>query len=176
MGLGETAAEARARGAQVTTDGVDLADREAVDRWAGQVVREHGRVNLVFNDAGVALGSTIEGMRYEDFEWLTKINFWGVIHGTKAFLPHLKASGDGHIVNISSIFGLAAMPTRGAYNAAKFAVRASRSACGRISRCSQSEVWEAVHHEPRRRRQEDPARSREELCKVGNAVASQHSA
>jgi len=71
----------------------------------------------------VALGSTIEDTRYEDFEWLMNINFWGVVHGTKAFLPHLKAAGDGHIVNISSVFGLIGVPTQGAYNAAKFAVK-----------------------------------------------------
>ena len=62
-------------------------------------------------------------MTYEDLEWLMGINFWGVVHGTKAFLPHLKAAGDGHVVNISSVFGLMSIPTQSAYNAAKFAVR-----------------------------------------------------
>ena len=62
-------------------------------------------------------------MTYEDFEWLMGINFWGVIYGTKAFLPHLKASGNGHIVNLSSVFGLVSVPSQSAYNAAKFAVR-----------------------------------------------------
>jgi NAD(P)-dependent dehydrogenase (short-subunit alcohol dehydrogenase family) len=94
-----------------------------VHAWADAVVREHGRVNLVFNNAGVGLGATIEAMSYDDFEWLMGINFWGVVHGTKAFLPHLKASGDGHVVNVSSLFGLVGIPTQGAYNAAKFAVR-----------------------------------------------------
>ena len=80
-------------------------------------------MNLVVNNAGVALGTSIEDMAYEDFEWLMGINFWGVVHGTKAFLPHLIASGDGHVVNISSVFGLIGVPSQGAYNAAKFAVR-----------------------------------------------------
>ena len=62
-------------------------------------------------------------MSYEDFEWLMGINFWGVVHGTKAFLPHLKASGEGHIVNLSSVFGLISIPSQSAYNAAKFGVR-----------------------------------------------------
>ena len=84
---------------------------------------DHGQVNLVINNAGVALGATIESMRYEDFEWLMSINFWGVVYGTKAFLPHLKASGEGHVVNLSSIFGLISVPSQSAYNAAKFAVR-----------------------------------------------------
>jgi NAD(P)-dependent dehydrogenase (short-subunit alcohol dehydrogenase family) len=122
-GLEETATLATARGVRVTSHKVDVADRHAVHRWADQVVTDHGSVNFIFNNAGVAMGSTIEGMSYEDFEWLLNINFWGVVYGTKAFLPHLKMSGDGHIVNVSSIFGLAGIPTQGAYNAAKFAVR-----------------------------------------------------
>ena len=103
--------------------GVDVADQAAVHAWADQVADEHGQVNLVFNNAGVALGATVEGSSYEDLHWLMDINFWGVVHGTKAFLPHLKASGDGHVVNISSVFGLLGIPSQSAYNAAKFAVR-----------------------------------------------------
>ncbi len=91
--------------------------------WADQVVADHGAVNLVFNNAGVGLGATIEAMSYDDFEWLMGINFWGVVHGTKAFLPHLKAAGEGHIVNLSSVFGLISVPSQSAYNAAKFGVR-----------------------------------------------------
>ena len=87
------------------------------------MVADHGKVNLIFNNAGVALGATIESMSYEDFEWLMNINFWGVVYGTKAFLPHLKASGEGHVVNLSSVFGLISVPSQSAYNAAKFAVR-----------------------------------------------------
>lgn len=122
-GLDETAAQAREAGVRVTTQRVDVADRAAIYAWADQVVREHGKVNLIFNNAGVALGATVEGMRDEDFHWLIDINFWGVVHGTRAFLPHLKAAGEGHIVNLSSVFGLAGIPSQSAYNAAKFAVR-----------------------------------------------------
>jgi NAD(P)-dependent dehydrogenase (short-subunit alcohol dehydrogenase family) len=121
--LEETAAQARKLGIEVTSQRVDVADRGAVYAWADQVVRDHGKVNLIFNNAGVALGSTVEKISYEDFEWLMNINFWGVVYGTKAFLPHLKATGEGHIINISSIFGLAGIPSQSAYNSAKFAVR-----------------------------------------------------
>ncbi|MBW2509129.1 MAG: SDR family oxidoreductase [Deltaproteobacteria bacterium] len=121
--LQQTVTEARELGVRVTSQRVDVADREAVYAWADQVVSDHGKVNLIFNNAGVALGSTVEKIRYEDFEWLMNINFWGVVYGTKAFLPHLKATGDGHIVNISSVFGLAGIPSQSAYNSAKFAVR-----------------------------------------------------
>jgi NAD(P)-dependent dehydrogenase (short-subunit alcohol dehydrogenase family) len=123
VGLAETVRQIGTPGVRVTAQAVDVADRRAVYDWADQVVAEHGKVNLIFNNAGVALGSTIEGMSYDDIEWLMNINFWGVVYGTKAFLPHLKASGEGHIANVSSVFGLAGIPTQGAYNAAKFAVR-----------------------------------------------------
>ncbi|MDC4548871.1 SDR family oxidoreductase [Acinetobacter baumannii] len=108
---------------KVTTQKVDVAKREEVATWAKAVVDEHGQVNLIFNNAGVAIGSTAEGVSYEDLEWLIGINFWGVVYGTKEFLPYLKQSGDGHIINISSMFGLTAQPTQSAYNASKFAVR-----------------------------------------------------
>jgi butyryl-CoA dehydrogenase len=123
VGLAETVALCEGAGVKVTSQRVDVADREAMYAWADQVVADHGKVNLIFNNAGVALAATIEAMSYEDFEWLMNINFWGVVHGTKAFLPHLKAAGEGHIVNLSSVFGLMSIPSQSAYNAAKFAVR-----------------------------------------------------
>ncbi|HVT78232.1 MAG TPA: SDR family NAD(P)-dependent oxidoreductase [Acidimicrobiales bacterium] len=123
VGLAETVAACEGRGVKVTSARVDVADREAVFAWADQVVAEHGKVNLIFNNAGVALAADIAEMSIEDFRWLMDINFWGVVHGTQAFLPHLKARGDGHVVNISSVFGLVSIPSQSAYNAAKFAVR-----------------------------------------------------
>ncbi|WP_051481265.1 SDR family NAD(P)-dependent oxidoreductase [Paraburkholderia nodosa] len=107
----------------VSTRVLDVSERDAVFTWADETAATHGGVNLVFNNAGVALSSTIEGMAYSDLEWIVNINFWGVVHGTKAFLPHLKASGDGHIVNTSSVFGLFAQPGMSGYNATKYAVR-----------------------------------------------------
>jgi NAD(P)-dependent dehydrogenase (short-subunit alcohol dehydrogenase family) len=122
-GLQETADQARAFGVNVTSQRVDVANRDAVYGWADQVVKDHGKVNLIFNNAGVELASSVEGIKYEDFEWLMNINFWGVVYGTKAFLPHLKAAGEGHIINVSSVFGLFSVPGQCAYNSAKFAVR-----------------------------------------------------
>lgn len=81
------------------------------------------RVNLIFNNAGVALAGTVEANELADYEWIMNINFWGVVHGTKAFLPYLKACGAGHIINISSVFGIFAQPGMSAYNATKYAVR-----------------------------------------------------
>ena len=108
---------------KVTTQIVDVAQRAQMAAWAQQTVQDHGKVNLIFNNAGVALGSTVEGASYEELEWIVGINFWGVVYGTKEFLPYIKKTGDGHIINISSLFGLTAQPTQSAYNATKFAVR-----------------------------------------------------
>lgn len=122
-GLAETARLLAGSGVKVTTAKVDVAKLEQVQAWVKKTVKDHGKVNLVFNNAGVAVAGTVEGLSYEEYEWITNINFWGVVYGTKEFLPHLKASGEGHIVNISSVFGLFAQPTQSAYNATKFAVR-----------------------------------------------------
>jgi len=108
---------------KVSTQVVDVANRQEMADWAKKIAEQHQQVNLIFNNAGVAMGSTAEGVSYDDLEWLIGINFWGVAYGTKEFLPYLKQSGDGHIINISSMFGLTAQPTQSAYNASKFAVR-----------------------------------------------------
>lgn len=122
-GLEETARMAQQQGVKVTTSVLDVSNRDAVYAWADQVVADHGKVNLIFNNAGVALTVGLDAVKASDFEWIMGINFWGVVYGTQAFLPHLKRSGEGHIINTSSLFGLMAMPTQGTYNAAKFAVR-----------------------------------------------------
>ena len=122
-GLANTGQQCREMGAEVVTSTLDVADREAVYAWAAAVHAHYGEVNVVVNNAGVSLGATVEDMSWEDFQWLMNINFWGVVYGTKAFLPYLRDSGDGHVVNLSSLFGLLSMPMNSAYNAAKFAVR-----------------------------------------------------
>ncbi|MDB5971923.1 MAG: short-chain dehydrogenase [Hydrocarboniphaga sp.] len=122
-GLAGTAELARTHGVTVTTAIVDVADRQAMEDWAASSAAAHGKINLIFNNAGVALSSTMEGVDYADFEWIMGINFWGVVYGTKAFLPYLKAAGEGHIINTSSLFGLCSQPGMGGYNASKFAVR-----------------------------------------------------
>ncbi|GAA3017332.1 SDR family NAD(P)-dependent oxidoreductase [Actinokineospora globicatena] len=101
---------------------LDVADRDAVYAHATQVVADFGRVDLVVNNAGVALMGTVAQMSDDDLRWVMDIDFWGVVHGTRAFLPHLVATR-GHLVNVSSVFGLIGVPTQSAYNAAKFAVR-----------------------------------------------------
>jgi len=102
---------------------INVADKDQVFQWSEDVFAHFGKVNVIINNAGVALSATVEAMQYEDFEWLMDINFWGVVHGCKAFLPHLKKSSWGHIVNVSSLFGLISTPNTSAYNAAKFAVK-----------------------------------------------------
>lgn len=122
-GLAETVLRCERSGVKVTPTTLDVSDSAGVYAWADQVVADHGKVNVIANNAGVALGATAAGQSIEDFEWVMDINFWGVVHGTQAFLPHLRESGDGHIINISSVFGLISIPTQSAYNASKFGVR-----------------------------------------------------
>ena len=121
--LAETAELAGKFGVKVTLQKVDVAQREQVHAWADQVVADHGKVHLIVNNAGVAFSGTVDGTEYKDYEWVMGINYWGVVYGTKAFLPHLRAAGEGHVVNISSVFGLFAQPGMSAYNSSKFAVR-----------------------------------------------------
>ena len=103
---------------------VDVTDKEQMRQWAQRTADELGGINLVINNAGVALGCPIEDMSYPDFERVMNINFWGMVYGTKEFLPLIKQSQDqGHIVNISSIYGWIGIPTQAAYNASKFAIR-----------------------------------------------------
>lgn len=122
LGLRATADACRALGSGVYTRGIDVSQREAVHAWAREVGERHA-VNLVFNNAGVALGGGVEEIVYDDIERIMSVNFWGVVYGTMAFLPLLRRSGDGHVVNIASIYGALAMPGQSAYNASKFAVR-----------------------------------------------------
>ena len=122
-GLAETVDLVKAAGAEVRSDRLDVADRAAFTSYAETVADHFGRVNVVVNNAGVALAGDIEDLAYADMDWIIGINFWGVVHGTKEFLPHLIASGDGHVVNISSLFGLLSMPGQSMYNASKYAVR-----------------------------------------------------
>lgn len=109
---------------KVVARALDVSSREAVFAYAEQTKDDFGSVNLVINNAGVALASgTLSETSVDDFEWVMSINFSGVLYGTKAFLPILEEAKWGHIVNISSLFGLISAPEQSAYNASKFAVR-----------------------------------------------------
>ncbi|MFY9178369.1 MAG: SDR family NAD(P)-dependent oxidoreductase [Venatoribacter sp.] len=122
-GLAATVEMVSRFGVRVTSTKLDVSNKEAVFAWADDTAKEHGKVNMIFNNAGVALSGTVPALKLEDYEWIMGINFWGVVYGTKAFLPHLEASGEGHIINTSSIFGLASQPLMSGYNASKFGVR-----------------------------------------------------
>tara|TARA_R110000850_G_scaffold20831_4_gene61741 strand:- start:198 stop:1043 length:846 start_codon:yes stop_codon:yes gene_type:complete len=122
-GLTETLKLLKGFSVNITHQTLDVSDKDAVYAWADKVVEDHGSVNMIFNNAGVALSGTVESLSIEDYKWIMDINFWGVIYGTKAFLPHLEKSGEGHIINISSVFGLTSQPLMSGYNASKFAVR-----------------------------------------------------
>jgi NAD(P)-dependent dehydrogenase (short-subunit alcohol dehydrogenase family) len=123
VGLDETVSRCSTGTGKVVPYELDVADRQAVVDHAAEVAETFGSVHLVVNNAGVAVAGTIEETTFDDFDWLLGINLNGVINGTKAFLPHLIASGDGHLVNLSSVFGLIAPAFNGAYCTAKFGVR-----------------------------------------------------
>jgi len=120
-GLAETAELTGS--ADVITAKVDVSQRYQVEAFRDQTVKQYGHADLVINNAGVAVSQTAEDVTYEDFEWIMGINFWGVVYGSKAFLPILKTRPEAGLVNISSVFGIISVPTQSTYNASKFAVR-----------------------------------------------------
>jgi NADP-dependent 3-hydroxy acid dehydrogenase YdfG len=122
-GLAETVVLAEKAGAEVRSDRLDVADRDAFETYAAAIAAHFGQVNVVVNNAGVALAGDFVDLDLKDIDWIIGVNFWGVVHGSKFFLPHLIESGDGHLVNISSLFGLISMPGQSMYNASKYAVR-----------------------------------------------------
>jgi NADP-dependent 3-hydroxy acid dehydrogenase YdfG len=122
-GLAATEERLKAIGAPVKADRLDVTEREAFGAYADAVVAHFGTVNQIYNNAGIAFAGDVEASQFKDIERVMDVDFWGVVNGTKVFLPHLIASGDGHVVNVSSIFGLFSVPGQAAYNSAKFAVR-----------------------------------------------------
>ncbi|MFN0088392.1 MAG: SDR family NAD(P)-dependent oxidoreductase [Blastocatellia bacterium] len=143
-GLEETAR--MISGGKVTTHLVDVADRERCEAFVAEVVREHGRANLIINNAGVALAGTTREVSIEDIDWLMGVNFRGVVHGTKLFLPVLEQQPQAHIVNISSIFGIIGMPGHSAYVASKFAVRGFTEALRHELQLANSHIRVSVVH------------------------------
>jgi short-subunit dehydrogenase len=109
---------------EVSMHVADVSDREQMYKLAEIVVEKHGQVDIVINNAGVTVADTLENVSYKDFEWVMDINFWGVVYGTKAFLPYLKVRPEARIVNVSSINGFIPFPNNGPYNCSKFAVKA----------------------------------------------------
>jgi NAD(P)-dependent dehydrogenase (short-subunit alcohol dehydrogenase family) len=122
-GLAKTARSCEEAGANTFVRPVDVADPDAVQAWADGTRDVLGPVHAVINNAGVSVSGAVHDLAYEDYEWIMGINFRGVVHGCRAFLPYLRESGDGRIINVASLFSLIAMPGASAYNASKFAVR-----------------------------------------------------
>lgn len=130
-GLAETGRLARAAGAdEVRTDRVDVTEQAHVAEWAHRVLEQFGEVHLVINNAGMThIGSVLDSS-YKDMEKIMDVDYWGVVHGTKEFLPALIASGDGHIANLSSLFALMSVPKQNSYCSAKRAVQGFTESLG----------------------------------------------
>src|SRR5580698_8354480 len=122
-GLAQTEEQLKVIGAPVRSDRLDVTEREAFQVYADHISEHYGKVNQIYNNAGIAYSGDVDVSQFKDIERVMDVDFWGVVNGTKAFLPHLSASGDGHVVNISSLFGIFSVPGQAAYNSAKFAVR-----------------------------------------------------
>lgn len=124
QGLDETRQRVEAVGASAIPYRVDVSDRKAVEEFGEAVVRDHGPVDVLVNNAGVLLAdASVEATRYEDLRWILETNLWGTIHMTKTLLPHLRNRPQAHIVNMSSMLGLMGYPLQAGYCTTKFAVR-----------------------------------------------------
>ncbi|KUH87740.1 MULTISPECIES: SDR family oxidoreductase [unclassified Mycobacterium] len=122
-GLAQTEKWLKVIGAPVKADRLDVTEREDFMAYADAVNEHFGTVNQIYNNAGIAFMGDVEVSQFKDMERVMDVDYWGVVNGTKAFLPYLIASGDGHIINLSSVYGMFALPGQASYNAAKFAVR-----------------------------------------------------
>jgi len=123
-GLQTVAAEiAKAHSCKVTIHRIDVGELSEIEAFAQAATANHPGLNILINNAGVAVLGQFNEIDQAQFEWLMNINFWGVVHGTRAFLPHLARQPEAHIVNLSSVFGIIAPPGQTAYSASKFAVR-----------------------------------------------------
>jgi NAD(P)-dependent dehydrogenase (short-subunit alcohol dehydrogenase family) len=118
----ETAKEIERRGGKATAQVTDVSDRAQVEALSKFVIQKHGRVDILHNNAGVGVGALIQDMNLKDWEWIVKINYWGVVYGIHYFLPYMIERRYGHIVNTASGAGLMALPATGAYCSTKFAV------------------------------------------------------
>ncbi len=122
-GLAETQSRLADMGVRVHAEILDVADRAAFYGYAERLIKNFGPVQIVINNAGVSLTADLLNVSYEDYEWIFNINFWGMVYGSKAFLPHLLEQEEAWITNVSSIFGIVAVPTQGTYVSTKFAIR-----------------------------------------------------
>jgi NAD(P)-dependent dehydrogenase (short-subunit alcohol dehydrogenase family) len=122
-GLDETQRQIAAAGSHATAHRTDVSDKARMQDLADQVAGHYGSVHILVNNAGVSVSGPFAEQSLEDFEWLMGINFWGVVYGCKFFLPHLLAASEGHVVNVSSLFGLIGVGQQSSYCASKFAVR-----------------------------------------------------
>jgi short-subunit dehydrogenase len=146
-GLQSLAAEiGRAHAQKVTVHRVDVGDSKQIEAFAQAAIAAHPALNILINNAGVALIGHFNEVDQAQMDWLMNINFWGVVHGTRAFLPHLSRQREAHIVNLSSIFGIVAPPGQTAYAAAKFAVRGFSESLRHELRMAKSPVRLSVVH------------------------------
>ncbi|MGH3758469.1 SDR family NAD(P)-dependent oxidoreductase [Actinophytocola sp.] len=145
-GVEATAMRCESRGAEVVANRLDVTERAAVRAYADEVRARFGTVNQLYNNAGIAFYGEVDRQDTKDIERVLDVNFWGVVASTTAFLPHLIASGDGHVITVSSLFGLITFPGQSAYNASKFAVRGFTEALRQEMLVGRYPVWVTCVH------------------------------
>jgi short-subunit dehydrogenase len=146
-GLAGVAAEiAKASGRKVSVHRADVGDATQIADFAKAALAAHPGLNILINNAGVALLGQFNEIEQGQMEWLFNINFWGVVRATRAFLPHLASRSEAHIINVSSIYGIIAPPGQTAYSSAKFAVRAFSESLRHELQVAQSLVRLSVVH------------------------------
>ncbi len=143
-GLEQTREDIRAAGGRPEAHVLDTGNRDAVHEIAQRIQREHDGADIVINCAGIAQISSTADLTYDDLDRVMRVNFWGMVYGTKAFLPQLIEKGRGNLVNVSSIFGMIGVPNQSAYNASKFAIRGFTEALRQEMRKSEI-VISSVH-------------------------------
>ncbi|WP_213741726.1 SDR family oxidoreductase [Bradyrhizobium sp. dw_411] len=144
--IAKTSSQNKASSQKVSVHRVDVSEPAAIADFAQAATSTHPGLNIVINNAGVALLGAFSEIDQAQMDWLMNINFWGVVHSTRAFLPHLATQPEAHIVNLSSIFGIVAPPGQTAYSAAKFAVRGFSEALRHELQMAKSPVRLSVVH------------------------------
>ena len=143
--LAETIAMLANYPVKVSSHILDIADKAAIEALPEQVITEHGCVDLVFNNAGVAVDSSFEDMSENDWDWVFNINLQAVINSSRAFLPHLKQRPEAALINTSSIFGMIALERQSVYHTAKFAVRGFTESLVKEMKGSSVQILSLIH-------------------------------
>lgn len=121
--LAETVKMIKESGGEAAAFTVDISDGKQVAKFASDIKKKYGSIDILINNAGVTLFGKFEELKQKDFEWIVNINLWGAIYMCREFLPEIKEKRDSYLVNVASIFGVIGVGNQSAYCATKFGLR-----------------------------------------------------